>query len=100
DLLPLLLHGGDEDLVAPQEGHHGFLVLGHALSRDHLPIPGLALPDESRHGLLLAQSHSVTATLANHRCPGRAVGRPPACGVERPAPRLIMSCSSSGMEPT
>ena len=49
----LLLDRGDEDLLPPQEGHHGFLVVGHPLSSNGLAVPGLALPDESRHGTLL-----------------------------------------------
>jgi hypothetical protein len=52
-LLPLLLHGRDQDLVPPQERHHGFLVLRRALARHRLAVAGLAFPDVSRHQDLL-----------------------------------------------
>ena len=49
DLLALLLDRGDEDLLAAEQGHDGFLVVGHALAGDGLAFPRLALPDESGH---------------------------------------------------
>ncbi len=51
-LLSLLLDRGDEDLLASEQRHHGFLVVGDLLARDGLAVARLALPDESRHRLL------------------------------------------------
>ena len=58
-LLALLLDGGDQDLVPAQEGHDGFLVLGHALARNRLAVAGLAFPDVSRHQDLLRTASST-----------------------------------------
>ncbi len=99
DFLALLLDGRDEDLVAPQEGESGLAALGRLLPGDGLAVACLSLVDERWHGpLLRSHEHRTSDATETHRAPGRAGGRPPVCGVVRPAPRLIMSCSSSGFE--
>jgi hypothetical protein len=66
ELAPLLLHGRDQDLVAPQDLHHGFFVVGDPLAGNHLAVAGLALPDVSRH-FLSSRASGPPAALAHGR---------------------------------
>src|SRR5262249_42098305 len=116
DLLALFLDGGDDDLLPPHDGDDGIFRVRHQHARLGLSVPRGAFPLECRHlnpparavrigaSLRVRLSRSVSP-LSQTLCavPHAVLGRtPPAaggpCGNSAPAPREIISCSSSGFD--